>query len=92
MSKPDFQKKKKKKKWSPNNTNKFVVAIFSIERDPHDANQKAKESQDTSLKIVDLQKKLDSARTQVQNIYDTWINFRKGCKSDCLQTPYNYVF
>ncbi|XP_033231007.1 mediator of RNA polymerase II transcription subunit 9-like [Belonocnema kinseyi] len=42
--------------------------IRSIERDPYDANQKAKESQDMSHKIVDLQKKLDSARVQIKKL------------------------
>jgi len=41
------------------------VAIFSVEKDPHDTTQKAKESQDTSHKILELQKKLDFARSQV---------------------------
>jgi mediator of RNA polymerase II transcription subunit 9 len=40
--------------------------IFSIEKDPYDTSQKAKESQDTSHKIIELQKKLDSARSQVR--------------------------
>lgn len=40
--------------------------IFSVEKDPHDTTQKAKESQDTSHKILELQKKLDSARAQVK--------------------------
>lgn len=39
-----------------------------MEKDPHDTTQKAKESQDTSHKILELQKKLDSARAQVINI------------------------
>lgn len=42
--------------------------IFSVEKDPHDTTQKAKESQDTSHKILELQKKLDSARSQVKAI------------------------
>lgn len=40
--------------------------IFSVEKDPHDTAQKAKESQDTSHKILELQKKLDSTRAQVK--------------------------
>jgi len=44
----------------------LLVVIFSIEKDPHDTSQKAKESQDTSHKILELQKKLDSARSQVK--------------------------
>jgi len=44
----------------------LLVIIFSIEKDPHDTSQKAKESQDTSHKILELQKKLDSARSQVK--------------------------
>ncbi|XP_051173399.1 mediator of RNA polymerase II transcription subunit 9 isoform X1 [Leptopilina boulardi] len=42
--------------------------IRSVEKDPYDSNQKVKESQDTSYKIVDLQKKLDSARGQVKKL------------------------
>lgn len=44
-----------------------VQFIFSVEKDPHDTTQKAKESQDTSHKILELQKKLDSARVQVRD-------------------------
>lgn len=43
--------------------------VFSVEKDPHDTTQKAKESQDTSHKILELQKKLDSARSQVEIVY-----------------------
>ncbi|KAL6267113.1 mediator of RNA polymerase II transcription subunit 9 [Pogonomyrmex barbatus] len=42
--------------------------IRSIEKDPHDTTQKAKESQDTSHKILELQKKLDSARSQIKRL------------------------
>lgn len=42
--------------------------IRSVEKDPHDNTQKAKESQDTSHKILDLQKKLDSARSQIKRL------------------------
>ncbi|KYN29046.1 Mediator of RNA polymerase II transcription subunit 9 [Trachymyrmex zeteki] len=42
--------------------------IRSIEKDPHDTSQKAKESQDTSHKILELQKKLDSARSQIKRL------------------------
>ncbi|XP_043483525.1 mediator of RNA polymerase II transcription subunit 9-like [Leptopilina heterotoma] len=42
--------------------------IRSVEKDPYDSNQKVKESQDTSYKIVDLQKKLDSVRGQVKKL------------------------
>lgn len=41
------------------------IKLFSVEKDSHDTTQKAKESQDTSHKILELQKKLDSARSQV---------------------------
>lgn len=44
----------------------LLSVIFSVEKDPHDTTQKAKESQDTSHKILELQKKLDSARSQVK--------------------------
>ncbi|KAF3424903.1 hypothetical protein E2986_06994 [Frieseomelitta varia] len=43
--------------------------IRSVEKDPHDTTQKAKESQDTSHKILELQKKLDSARAQIKQKY-----------------------
>ncbi|XP_046404624.1 mediator of RNA polymerase II transcription subunit 9 [Ischnura elegans] len=42
--------------------------IRSIERDPHDATQKPRESQDTAQKILELQKKLDQAREQVKRL------------------------
>ncbi|EZA53855.1 hypothetical protein DMN91_011053 [Ooceraea biroi] len=42
--------------------------IRSIEKDPYDTTQKAKESQDTSHKIIELQKKLDSARSQIKRL------------------------
>lgn len=42
-----------------------INVILSVEKDPHDTAQKAKESQDTCQKILELQKKLDSARAQV---------------------------
>ncbi|XP_012227130.1 mediator of RNA polymerase II transcription subunit 9 [Linepithema humile] len=42
--------------------------IRSVEKDPHDTTQKAKESQDTSHKILELQKKLDSARSQIKRL------------------------
>ncbi|XP_011700386.1 PREDICTED: mediator of RNA polymerase II transcription subunit 9 [Wasmannia auropunctata] len=46
----------------------LLVIIFSVEKDPHDTTQKAKESQDTSHKILELQKKLDSARSQIKRL------------------------
>lgn len=46
---------------------KVLIVTFSIEKDPHDTSQKAKESQDTSHKILELQKKLDSTRSQVKS-------------------------
>lgn len=42
-----------------------LLQFFSVEKDPHDTAQKAKESQDASHKILELQKKLDSVRSQV---------------------------
>ncbi|XP_043255525.1 mediator of RNA polymerase II transcription subunit 9 [Colletes gigas] len=42
--------------------------IRSIEKDPHDTMQKAKESQDTSHKILELQKKIDSVRAQIKRL------------------------
>lgn len=44
----------------------MINYVFSVEKDPHDTTQKAKESQDTSHKILELQKKLDSTRSQVK--------------------------
>ncbi|XP_018305347.1 mediator of RNA polymerase II transcription subunit 9 isoform X1 [Mycetomoellerius zeteki] len=46
----------------------LFIFMFSIEKDPHDTSQKAKESQDTSHKILELQKKLDSARSQIKRL------------------------
>lgn len=43
----------------------MIYYYCSVEKDPYDTTQKAKESQDTSQKILELQKKLDSARSQV---------------------------
>lgn len=37
----------------------------SVERDFHDNSAKARESQDCSLKVLELQKKFDIARSQV---------------------------
>lgn len=42
--------------------------IRSVERDPHDSAQKASQSQDTSQKVLELQKKLDLAREQVRRL------------------------
>ncbi|XP_031779091.1 mediator of RNA polymerase II transcription subunit 9 isoform X2 [Nasonia vitripennis] len=42
--------------------------IRSVEKDPHDTSQKVKESADTSQKILELQKKLDSARAQIKRL------------------------
>lgn len=39
--------------------------VFSVERDHHDASAKTRESQDCSLKVLELQKRLDQARAQV---------------------------
>uniref|UniRef100_A0A6M2DNF5 Mediator of RNA polymerase II transcription subunit 9 n=1 Tax=Xenopsylla cheopis TaxID=163159 RepID=A0A6M2DNF5_XENCH len=39
--------------------------IRSVERDPHDSAGKTRESQDCSVKVLDLQKKLDKIRSQV---------------------------
>lgn len=45
---------------------KFVIFLnFSLERDPHDPAQKNAQSQDISLKVLEIQKKLDEARDQV---------------------------
>ncbi|PSN44499.1 hypothetical protein C0J52_09060 [Blattella germanica] len=41
--------------------------IRSVERDPHDT-QKTRESQDTSQKVIELQKKLDQARSQIRRL------------------------
>lgn len=37
----------------------------SVERDYHDTSAKARESQECSLKVLELQKKLEIARAQV---------------------------
>ncbi|KAF7989130.1 hypothetical protein HCN44_007440 [Aphidius gifuensis] len=42
--------------------------IRSVEKDPYDNTQKAKETQDTSQKILELQKKLDSVRSQIRRL------------------------
>ncbi|XP_067010918.1 mediator of RNA polymerase II transcription subunit 9 isoform X2 [Anabrus simplex] len=39
--------------------------IRSVEKDPHDTTQKTRESQDTSQKVLELQKKFDEARNQI---------------------------
>ncbi|XP_058795767.1 mediator of RNA polymerase II transcription subunit 9-like isoform X2 [Phymastichus coffea] len=44
------------------------LLFHTVEKDPHDSSQKAKESQDTSQKILELQKKLDSARAQIKRL------------------------
>lgn len=42
--------------------------IRSVERDPHDSSQKTRESQDTSQKVLELQKKLEQARNQIHRL------------------------
>ncbi|KAJ9576703.1 hypothetical protein L9F63_025404, partial [Diploptera punctata] len=42
--------------------------IRSVERDPHDTSQKTRESQDTSQKVLELQKKLEQARSQIRRL------------------------
>ncbi|XP_023953120.2 mediator of RNA polymerase II transcription subunit 9 [Bicyclus anynana] len=42
--------------------------IRSVERDFHDNSAKARESQDCSLKVLELQKKFDIARSQVKRL------------------------
>lgn len=42
--------------------------IRSIERDPHDTSAKTRESQDCSLKILELQKRLDQTRAQIRQL------------------------
>ncbi|XP_044731772.1 mediator of RNA polymerase II transcription subunit 9 [Chrysoperla carnea] len=42
--------------------------IRSVERDPHDNAAKARESQDCSQKVLELQKKLDQARAQIRRL------------------------
>lgn len=44
----------------------FSFLFFSVERDYHDNSAKARESQDCSQKVLELQKKFDIARSQVQ--------------------------
>lgn len=38
---------------------------FSVERDPHDNAQKNSQSQDISQKVIELHKKLETAKEQV---------------------------
>lgn len=64
---PTFIWRLRQSKWS--SKQRFVCLFASVEKDPHDTSQKAKESQDTSHKILELQKKLDSVRSQVKTIY-----------------------
>ncbi|KAM3961730.1 mediator complex subunit 9 [Aphomia sociella] len=42
--------------------------IRSVERDFHDNSAKARESADCSQKVLELQKKLDIARTQIKQL------------------------
>lgn len=42
--------------------------IRSIEKDPHDNAAKARESQDCSQKVLELQKKLEQARSQIKRL------------------------
>ncbi|XP_043283135.1 mediator of RNA polymerase II transcription subunit 9 [Venturia canescens] len=58
--------------------------IRSVEKDPHDTSQKAKESQDTSHKILELQKKLDSVRSQIKRL--PGIEFSKEDQLQKLET------
>ncbi|KAL0841752.1 hypothetical protein ABMA28_014017 [Loxostege sticticalis] len=41
---------------------------FSVERDFHDNSAKARESQDCSQKVLELQKKFDVARSQIKRL------------------------
>lgn len=41
---------------------------FSVEKDHHDNTSKSRESQDCSLKVLELQKRLDHARAQVVSL------------------------
>ncbi|XP_063531312.1 mediator of RNA polymerase II transcription subunit 9 [Cydia strobilella] len=42
--------------------------IRSVERDFHDNSAKVRESQECSLKVLELQKKLDYARSQIRRL------------------------
>ncbi|XP_022915972.1 mediator of RNA polymerase II transcription subunit 9 [Onthophagus taurus] len=42
--------------------------IKSIEKDHHDNTSKTRESQDCSLKVLELQKRLDNARAQINSL------------------------
>ncbi|KOB66744.1 Mediator of RNA polymerase II transcription subunit 9 [Operophtera brumata] len=42
--------------------------IRSVERDYHETSAKARESQECSVKVLELQKKLEIARTQIKRL------------------------
>ncbi|VVC96619.1 mediator of RNA polymerase II transcription subunit 9 [Leptidea sinapis] len=61
--------------------------IRSVERDFHDTTAKARESQDCSLKVLELQKRLDIARSQIKRLPGIEFNKQDQLKQfDILQT------
>ncbi|KAK3924308.1 Mediator of RNA polymerase II transcription subunit 9 [Frankliniella fusca] len=42
--------------------------IRSLEKDPHDNAQKSRDSQDTTQKILELQRKLEKSREQIRKL------------------------
>ncbi|XP_045491649.1 mediator of RNA polymerase II transcription subunit 9 isoform X2 [Colias croceus] len=61
--------------------------IRSVERDFHDNTAKVRESQDCSLKVLDLQKKLDFARAQIKRLPGIEFNKQDQLKQfEILQT------
>ncbi|XP_063225769.1 mediator of RNA polymerase II transcription subunit 9 [Bacillus rossius redtenbacheri] len=42
--------------------------IRGVEKDPQDTTQKSRDSQDTSQKVLELNKKLDQARNQIRRL------------------------
>lgn len=57
---------------------------FSVERDPHDSAGKTRESQDCSVKVLDLQKKLEKIRSQVTQL--PGIDYNKEEQLQYLET------
>ncbi|CAH0718763.1 unnamed protein product, partial [Brenthis ino] len=61
--------------------------IRSVERDFHDNSAKARESQDCSLKVLELQKKFDIARSQIRRLPGIEYNKQDQLKQfDILRT------
>ncbi|XP_045491648.1 mediator of RNA polymerase II transcription subunit 9 isoform X1 [Colias croceus] len=66
---------------------RLLRTYFSVERDFHDNTAKVRESQDCSLKVLDLQKKLDFARAQIKRLPGIEFNKQDQLKQfEILQT------